>query len=68
MRLISSRRSPGGVAVDEFELDEGGGRLLAPFVLEWELEAKRRACVAEEHERLRRWLAKPPRSGDSGLR
>lgn len=55
MRLISSRRSPGGVVVDEFQLDEGG-RLLAPVVLEWELEAKRRLHEVEEYERLSRWL------------
>lgn len=60
MRLVTSRRSRLGVTVDEFELDDGG-RLLAPFVLEWELEAKRQARVADE-ERLRRWLSEPPRA------
>lgn len=57
MRLIRSRRSPGGVIVDEFELGEGG-RLLAPFVAEWEIEARRQWYKAEQ-ARLGRWLNEP---------
>jgi hypothetical protein len=59
MRLINSRRSRGGVAVDEFELDEGG-RLLAPLVLQWEIEAKRQALRAAERQRQHGRLDEPP--------
>jgi hypothetical protein len=61
MRLIESRRSPGGVVVDEFELD-AGGRLLSPYVVQWEIEARRRAHVAGQRQRPRRWLDEPPRA------
>jgi hypothetical protein len=59
MRLINSRRSRGGVAVDEFELDEGG-RLLAPLVLQWEIEAKRQARAAERQRQHGRLDEPPP--------
>jgi hypothetical protein len=59
MRLINSRRSRGGVAVDEFELDEGG-RLLAPLVLQWEIEARRQAHAATERKRPHGRLDGPP--------
>jgi hypothetical protein len=57
MRLINSRRSRGGVAVDEFEL-EAGGRLLAPLVVQWEIEAKRQALGG--HKRPQRRADEPP--------
>ncbi len=61
MRLINSRRSRGGVAIDEFEL-EAGGRLLAPLVVQWEVEARRLALIGERKRPRLRPDEPPPAS------
>jgi hypothetical protein len=59
MRLINSRRSRGGVTVDEFELEEGG-RLLAPLVVQWEIQAKRQTLKAAARKGPRPRPDEPP--------